>query len=45
MSIVLFCTVLTSLHSLASGMTIFDGSLNGMKGFNSHWAYWILTWL
>ncbi|RVW37000.1 Retrovirus-related Pol polyprotein from transposon TNT 1-94 [Vitis vinifera] len=25
-SIVLFCTVPTSLHSLASGMTIFDGS-------------------
>ena len=26
MSIVLFCTVPTSLHSLASGMTVFDGS-------------------
>ena len=26
MSIVLFCTVPTSLHSLAFGMTIFDGS-------------------
>ena len=26
MSIVLFCTVPTSLHSLASRMTIFDGS-------------------
>ena len=26
MSIVRFCTVHTSLHSLASGMTIFDGS-------------------
>ena len=25
MSIVLFCTVPTSLHSLASGMTVFDG--------------------
>ncbi|RVW98877.1 Retrovirus-related Pol polyprotein from transposon TNT 1-94 [Vitis vinifera] len=35
----------TSLHSLASGMTVFMGRtfLNGMKGFNSHWAYWILT--
>ena len=26
MSIVLFCTVPTSLHSLASGMIVFDGS-------------------
>ena len=26
MSIVLFCTVPASLHSLASGMTVFDGS-------------------
>ena len=26
MSIVLFCTVPTSLHSLASRMTVFDGS-------------------
>ena len=26
MSIVLFCTVPTSLHSLASEMTVFDGS-------------------
>ena len=26
MSIVLFCIVPTSLHSLASGMTVFDGS-------------------
>ena len=26
MSIVLFCIAPTSLHSLASGMTVFDGS-------------------
>ena len=26
MSIVIFCTVLTSLHSLTSGMIVFDGS-------------------
>ena len=26
MSIVLFCTVPTSLHSLVSGITVFDGS-------------------
>ena len=26
MSIVIFCIVPTSLHSLASGMTVFDGS-------------------
>ena len=47
MRIVLFCTVPTSLHSLASGMTVFDGSnfFECMKGFNFHWAYWILTWL
>ena len=26
MSIVLFCTIYISLHALASGMTVFDGS-------------------
>ena len=47
MSIVLFCTVPTSLHSLASGMTVFDGSnfSEWYERVHSHWAYWILTWL
>ena len=38
MSIVLFCTVPTSLHSLASGMTVFDGSnfSEWYERFNSH---------